>query len=64
MCEVVEISDDDGDNEQFPFHSPTPSSDVEECSQSSRTALMTTSSGLNSAPKDVHLMPADRKKVV
>ena len=61
MCEIVEISDDD---EQCQFHSHTPSPDIEECSKSSRTALMTTSCGLNSALEDVHLMPADRKKVV
>lgn len=59
MCEVVEISDDD---EPPPFYASQASSSVEECSQSSRNALTSASSGLNSAPEDV--CPVDRKKVV
>ena len=56
MYEVVEISDDD---ECPQFYANQASSSVEECSQSSRSAL---SSGLNSVPED--LCSADRKKVV
>ena len=55
MCEVVEISDDECPQ----FYASQASSSVEECSQSSRSAL---SSGLNSVPED--LCSADRKKVV
>lgn len=57
MCEVVEISDD----EDFPECCASQTSTVEECSQSCRTALASTSSDVNSVPEE--LCPADRKKV-
>ena len=59
MCEVVEISDDD---ECLQFYASQASNSVEECSQSSHNALVSTSSDLNSAPEEI--CPVDRKKVV
>ena len=59
MCEVVEISDEEDDCPLF--YASQASSSVEEYSQSSRTALTSTNSGLNTAPE---ICSVDRKKVV
>ena len=61
MCEVVEISDDE-EEENVPVCISNSPSSVDECSQSSCISLTATSSSLDSAPLDV--CPADRKKVV
>ena len=61
MCEVVEISDDDEEENIHVCISDSPNS-IDECSQNSFTVLTATSSSLNSAPQDIST--ADHKEVM